>query len=358
MLERETDAIITTVTQRTLGTRESVTVKEILAAEIPHPVKTFFRADVEAILGEELRAQHKASRFNYQHPEVQNLQKQIGSIVVLEYSFRRPEFMERLDESVHMLGNFLIRPQWTLLNALFEQDQKISASALTHLLRHFGPYEYLRDLLTHYIRDKNVASFTRDEFSSLVSRMDGEYIRRKAGGEMARVMSPVFDYFDFPVNSGAKSLPVNALIRYFEDKRLSTVISRLEGEASQGKQELGLRELGELLEAVRRTSGAFEVDKWEPEPPAMAGSADGAPAMLLILNSISDGDRRRIVRKIFHQDESSFTTAVTAIGSLGSWKEASKFIDEILIRNDVDPYSSEAERFVEIISRQFQPVRS
>ncbi len=357
MLERETEAIINTVTQRTLAGRESVTVKEILAAEIPHAVKTFFRADVESMLGEELRAQHRTSRFNYQHPEVQSLQKQINSIVVLEYSFQRTEFMERLDESVHMLGNFLIRPQWTLLNALFEQDQNISASALTHLLRHFGPYEYLRDLITHYIRDKNVSSFTRNEFSSLLSRMDGEYIRRKAGGEMARVMSPVFDYFDYPVNTGAKSLPVNALIRYFEDKRLSTVISRLEGEASQGKQELALRELGELLEAVRRTSGAFEVDKWEPEPGLARSDAGGASA-LPILDSISEGDRRRFVRKIFRQDESSFTTAVTAIGSLGSWKEASKFIDQILIKNDVDPYSTEAERFVEIISQQFQPLRS
>jgi hypothetical protein len=75
------------------------------------------------------------------------------------------------------------------------------------------------------------------------------------------------------------------------------------------------------------------------------------------MDIIGEGDRRRFIKKIFNQDESSFSSAVDTIGTLASWKEASKFIDQILIRNDVDPYSTEAERFVEIISQQFQPRR-
>lgn len=371
MLEQETDVIINTVSQRTIAGGEAVSVKDILAADIPYPVKTFFRADVETMLGEELRTFHKTSRFNFQQAEVQNLQDQINSIVVLHYSFRRTEFLQRLDECVHMLANFLIRPQWTLVNALFEHEESISSPILARLLRHFGSYEYLKNLITHYIRDKKVASFSKADFSALVSRLDGEYIRRKAGDEMARVMSPMFDFFDFPKNAGNKPLPLKALIRYFEDKGLNTVTSRLEGEASQGKQELALRELGQLLEDVRRSSGAFEVEKWDPAEageldsqtldPAGSAAAQEQPQARArrppIMESISDGDRRRFIKKIFNQDESSFASALDTIRTLSSWKDASKFIDEILIRNDVDPYSTEAERFVEVISQQFQPKR-
>jgi hypothetical protein len=369
MLEQETNLIISTVSQRTIAGAESVFVKDILAADIPYPIKTFFRADVEAMLAEELRNQRKASRFNYTHPEIQSLQNQIDSILVLHYSFRRTEYLQRLDEAVHMLGNFLIRPQWTLANALFENDETISSAMLARLLKHFGPYEYLRNLITHYVRDKNVASFTKADFSSLVARMDGEYIRRKAGDELARVMSPIYDFFDYPKNTGTKPFPVKALIRYFEDKGLSSVTTRLEGEASQEKQELTLRALGEMLEEVRRTSGAFEVEKWESrtdlelqtvpnaEPGIHAIQPEAGTRRLAIMDSISEGDRRRFVRKIFNQDESLFDSAVDSIGTLTSWKEASKFIDQILIRNDVDPYSPEAERFVMIISQQFQPKR-
>jgi hypothetical protein len=369
MLEQETNLIISTVTQRTIAGGEAVCVKDILAADIPYPIKTFFRADVEAMLAEELRNHRKGSRFNYGHAEIQSLQNQIDSILVLNYSFRRAEYVQRLDEAVHMLGNFLIRPQWTLANALFEHEETISSTVLAMLLKHFGPYEYLRNLITHYVRDKKVASLSKADFSSLVSRMDGEYIRRKAGDELARVMSPIYDFFDYPKNTGTKPFPVKALIRYFEDKGLSSVITRLEGEASQGRQELTLRALGEMLEEVRRTSGAFEVEKWEAKPdpdtqPAPGREAkspgnqpEGSARRQAIMESISEGDRRRFVRKIFNQDELLFASAVDSIGMLPSWKDASKFIDQILIRNDVDPYSPEAERFVEVISQQFQPKR-
>jgi hypothetical protein len=323
------------------------------------------------MLAEELHAYHKSSRFNFRNEDVQILQDQINSIVILNYAFPRTEYLQRLDEAVHMLGNFLIRPQWTLASVLFEHENTISSPALARLLRHFGPYEYLRNLITHYIHEKKVESFGRTDFSRLISRMDGEYIRRKAGDELARVMSPMYDFFDYPVNNGTNRLPVKALIRYFEDKGLNTVISRLEGEVSQGRQELALRELGGLLEDVRRTSGAFEVEQWDPghssapdlpgggRTPTGSAEAKGHPAAkgLPIMDSIAEGDRRRFIKKIFNQDETSFAAAVDTIGTMRSWKEASKFIDQILIRNDVDPYSTEAERFVAIISRQFQPKR-
>jgi len=375
MLEQETDTIIHTTSQRITGTGDSVAVKDILAAEIPHPIKTFFRADVESMLTEELRNFQKHSRFNFQHPEVRGLQSQINSVVVLNYSFPRPEFQERLDNAVHMLVNFLIRPQWTLASVLFEEERKISSLTLGRLLRYFGPYEYLRTLIAHYVQEKNITTLTQEDFCKLIWRMDGEYIRRKAGDELARVMLPMYDFFDFPKNSGAKALPTKALIRYFEDKGLSAVMSRLEGELRKGKQDFALRELGEVLEEVRRTTGAFDAGTFEPPPVAEAksrpievayrpggqltimpsfGQVPSRSKGVQILAAIEEGDRQQFIRKIFRQDEPSFKSAIEAIGRMSSWRDASNFIDENFNRNGVDPNSWEATRFVELISQQFQ----
>jgi hypothetical protein len=281
MLEQETGVLIRTVAERTIGEGVTVSVKEILAADIPHPIKTFFRTDVDSMLAEELHRYHKTSRFNFDSVEVHTLEDQMNAVLVLNYSFPRSEYLQRLDEAVHMLGNFLIRPQWTLTNALFEHEQTISAATLARLLRHFGPYEYLRSLITQHIGEKKVSSFSRADFSGLLSRLDGDFIRRKAGDEMARLMSPMYDFFDYPESTGSNRLPVKALIRYFEDKGLKTVLSRLEGETRSGHQELALRELGALLEDVRRTSGAFEVeqrDAGRTAAPDRSGSGSGQAA--------------------------------------------------------------------------------
>ena len=373
MFEQETQLIITTVQQRTIGNQPAIAIKDILAADIPYPLKTFFRADVESMLTDELNRFRKSSRFNFDHHEVHSMQNQINSVLVLHFSFDRTEFLHRLDDTVHLIINYLVRPQWTLTNVLFEKETAIASSLLTRMLRHFGPYEYLKDIVVRYVEDKNIPSFTRDEFSMFLRKIDGEYVRRKAGDELARLLSPLYEFLDYPNSSGNRPLPVKILIKYFEDKGLTAVVHRLEGEHVQGKQSFDRLELGNLLEDVRRTSGAFEAEKMVEQSASDQGAVQRAeqtdpvnqpvvtasdkqpkqPIKLLRTFDINDGNRRRFVRKIFLQNEQAFGAALDAMSSVPTWKEASKYIDEIFIQNDIDPYCPEAEQFIEIIYQQY-----
>ena len=268
MFEQETENIIDAIRQRILprgSDQSAIVVKDILAADIPLSMKIFFRADVEMMLEEELLRHRKTSSFNFDHPEIQSLQNQINSVVVLRYSYSGEEFTRRLNDTVHLLINYLIRPQWALTHVLFEKEPSISTAALTRMLRYFGPYPYLRDLIVRYVGEKKTAAFTQKEFATLLWKLDGEYIRRKTGEELATMISPMYEFFDFPRNTGAKGLPIKALQKFFDDKRLIAVLHRLEGELAQGAMELTHRQLADLLEDVRRTVGSFEVEKSQTE---------------------------------------------------------------------------------------------
>ena len=353
MFEEDIATLTDTIARRTIGAAQSIAVKEILAADIPHPMKTFFRADVEALLTDELRRERKATRFFYDHPEVQNLQQQISSILVLHYTFAREEYLKRLDDTVHMMVNYLVRPQWTLANVLFEHDRTISAQGLVRLFRYFGPYEYYRDVISRYMDDKQVTSFSREEFASLLWKVDAGFVRRKTGDELARVLLPLYEFMDFPFKTGTNALPIKAIIRHFEDKGMTQVLLRLEGERVQDAKTITRAALAELLEDVRRTIGAFEVEQPEaPLPPPAPPVA--VPAVTVdLLAAIGEKDRRRFIIRIFKQNESAFHEALLSMGTLPSWKEASKFIDEIYISNEIDPYSYDAERFSGIMFQQY-----
>ncbi|MBI1803675.1 MAG: hypothetical protein HY033_12400 [Ignavibacteriae bacterium] len=383
MFEQETEHILEIARQRTIGNAEAITVKDILAADVPSPVKTFFRADIEALLLDEFQQHRKKSRFNFRHPEVQSLQNQINSILVLNFTFERVEFLNRLNDTVHLVINYLVRPQWTLTSVLFEHEPSTSPLSLLRLLRYFGPYEYVKDLLVRYVQEKTAAEFTKEEFAFLLWRLDAEYLRRKSGDELARILFPLYEFFDYPKRSGNKSLPIKALVRYFEDKGLASVLSMLEGATVQGKEEISHRELGELLENVRRTNGAFEAVKLDvvpqpdnaveavastvnpnplpPSPAEFAQQVPRAPVAVQVPSTrvleINDGDRKRFTRRIFRQDEAAFASAIGALEHTPSWKEASKVIDEIFIQNVIDPYSSDALRFIETLFKQFQKTR-
>jgi len=356
LFEQETESIISTVLRRLdRKDKESISVREILAEDVPQAVKTFFRADAEALLLGELQAHRKSSRFDFSHPEVQGLQKQINSILILHYEYPLKEFSGRLRDSVHMLMNYLIRPQWTLTGALFEKEGKISSQALPGLLRHFGPYEYLKEIVIQYIEEKKIGFLEKNEFSTLIWKADSGFVRRKKGAELARILAPLYDFFNYPKSNPEAAMPLKALIKYFEDKGLTSAVSRLEGELSQGRENMTMDELGETLEAVRATFGAFETEKTESAENIQAyeqGVERPLPKFKLDA-AISEGDKRRFVRKIFKQDEEAFNSALRLISQLRSWKQASKFIDELFIQNDIDPYSSEAKRFIELIFKQY-----
>ncbi|MBI4548172.1 MAG: hypothetical protein HY707_09335 [Ignavibacteriae bacterium] len=363
MLEQETELITSAIKHRILvGGQHSahVAVKDILAADIPHPIKTLFRADVEATLMEELHRHRRDSRFNYDHPEVKSLQHQMNSVLVLNYTYTQDEFLHRLDDFVNMMINYLIRPQWTLTNMLFEKAQSISSAEVLKILRCFGAFEYLKEIIARYIQDKNISTFNKKDFSNFVRKAEGEYIRRKTGDELARVMTPMFEFLDFPKTTSNKALPIRSLIKFFEDKGLTTILTRLESENAQGKKELTQLDLSELLEDVRRTSGAFEVERLEEKSDSSADAKDTTtpipfPALLSVDSLFDEADKRRFVKKIFKQDEQAFNTTLQSMSKLQTWKDASKFIDEIFIRNDVDPYSTEAVRFTALIQQQYYP---
>ncbi len=359
MFDQETELIVKTVLLRTISNQQMIAVKDILAADIPYPLKTFIRADVELMLLDEWHHYQKVSRFAFSHPEVQSLQRQMNSVLVLHYSFERADFLQRLDDTVHLIINYLIRPQWTLANVLFEKEETIAAKALMRMLRYFGPYEYLKDIIVRYIQEKHATSFRREEFTKFLWKIDGEYIRRKTGDEVSRIMSPIFEFLDFPKNTGVKCLPVKGLMKFFEDKGMISVLNRLEGELVQGKNELNRRETGELLDDIRRTSGAFEIEQPEEPTPVLTDSSQvsSPPALLEAIRTITidEDNRRKFTKKIFLEDDQAFADALQALHTLPTWKQASVFIDEIFIRNNVDPYSSEAKRFIEVLFQQFHP---
>ncbi len=382
MFEKEIE-IITKALRSNLvpPARAAVQVKDILASDAPQPIKSFFRADVETLLYNEQQAYQKTSHFRHDHPEVRSLQSQINSILILQYEYRSAEFTERLTDAVHMIVNFLLRPQWTMANVIFEKDDAISTNTLITTFHYFGAYDYLKDIIIRYLRDKNPASVSRKEFVSLLWKADSEYILRKTGDELARIMTPLFDFFDYPANTGTNTLPVAAILRFLDDKGLMPVVSHLEGEMAQGKSVMSRRELADVLESVRRTSGPFHAEKTDHPhppspvipvaapvpatqetpcapslPPAAPPPVTPPPAQTSALEKlIGEHDRRRFIKKLFKLDETAFNTTLASLGSATSWKQASRLLDETFIQHEIDPYSSEAERFVDIIFEHFHP---
>lgn len=65
--------------------------------------------------------------------------------------------------------------------------------------------------------------------------------------------------------------------------------------------------------------------------------------------------RRKILKKLFKKKENEFISFIKQINKLSTWKEASRLIDEEFYTREVNPYSSEAINFSDIIYTRFFP---
>ncbi len=387
MFESEIERIISLVVKRTIGSSDSISVKEILGSDIPMPLRTLIRVDVEQKLSDELRSKFVNSHFNFSHPEVVSLQNQMNSFLILNYVFYREEYLEYVRDSVHLMLNFLIRPQWTLKCFIFENTTQVSKEEIIRALRHLGVYDYLKEIIIRVLNEKNIKLMTDVDFKNLVWKCDREFIRRRDGYQLAQITSPIYDFINYGKNDAIKLVPTKGLIKFFEDKGLKVVIERLAIELQRNTYEIAIEDLSAVLEDLRESVGPFESEALKPEKPPLENLEAATPSEPIevaeefspdiaeekemlesekteikietgldpIENFIDETDRKRFIKKIFLKNEKDYLDSLAEINNMQSWKQASVYIDEIFILNEIDPYLPDAVRFTELAYRKFFP---
>ncbi|MDP2209990.1 MAG: hypothetical protein Q8K98_14635 [Bacteroidota bacterium] len=382
MYEKEIDRLNKLTLIRTIGSAERISLKEVLAAEIPLPLRNMIRVDVEQKLQDELRNNFVNSRFDFSHPEVISLQNRMNSILVLNYSFNRHEYLELVHDAIHLLLNYLMRPQWTLRSFIFDNTTQVSSDVILKALRNFSVYEYLKDLIVRIIQEKNIKLMTINEFQSLIWKCDREFIRRKDGYQLAQITLAIYDFINHGNRETKSTVATKGLIKLFDDKGMRKVVDRLQIELQRNVNEISFDELCILLEDLRKTYDGFEFENTLQKIPAeipvtaplkdspvvsitideseavekndsMSDQPSAKPQLPPLEKFFDDEERKRFIKKIFRKNEKDFSDAVTDINNMTSWKEASKYVDEIYILNEVDLYSPEATRFTEITYNRF-----
>ena len=228
IFEAEIESIIHAVRVKTIGEDDGIFLKNILSANIHPAIKAYFKAEVEKTLVQERGLEYRSKKFPYSLPEVRSLEEQIDLLLVQNYHFSLQEFESLLDESVHFQFNYLCRPQWTLLNFIVGEQRRVSSATIEKRLKYCVDYTYFPELIKRYIIDHGLAEVTYEEFKSLIEKIDREVVAQHSSLELAHMTRALFDF----VESGKmvpqmefeqQTLPINAAIVFFEDKRLSDI---------------------------------------------------------------------------------------------------------------------------------------
>jgi len=271
IFESEIERILHSVRARTIGESETITLGEVLASNVHAGIKAYFRAEVRKLLQKEREKEVRSKKFPYAVPEVMRLQEQMDVLLLHYYEFDQKDFDSLLDEAVHFQFNYLCRPQFTLMNFLFENRRKVQAAEVEQKLNYCVEYGYFREIIHRYITENGLAKIAYEEFESLLDKIDREILSRHTSWELARMLKALFSFVDAGLpdshkKEGEPALPINAAVVFFEDKKQTEIQERLERERdTNGMDEISMHELANIIERVR--TGNDEAQAAQPEKP-------------------------------------------------------------------------------------------
>jgi len=411
IFETEIEQIMNGVSARTIGEAETIRLRDLLAADLHPAIKAYFKARVKQILQQERMTEVRSKKFPYSLPEVVRLLEQVDVLLVHNYSFGQHDFALMLDHAVHFQFNFLCRPQWTLLNFIFENQRRRPTSDIRRKLRYCVDYEYYAEIIKRLIDDRGLAEIEYDEFKDLLEKIDNEIVSRHSSVELALLTRPLLRFIQSalpvpPAKLSDSRIPINAAVVFFEDKKLNDIKDRLEAERDKNSvTEISLKELAVLIERVQTHNEEAEVDfpegpadpvKVEEKPPTTPSEVLPKPqpvvvsktpvkifsdfeedepitvplspqsedllgdladsSILVNLHSLfSPSEEKIFIKKVFQKDELLFRESLDQINRMTEWKEASQYLQQIYLTNEVDPFSDVAIMFTDKVQRRFQP---
>jgi hypothetical protein len=251
MLERETEHILLTLTEQTIGARPEIALKEVVAAKIPKGIKSCLQAEVANWLEEDLLTTPRFARIIQKGYTVNPLARTFTRSLCLEYVFLRAEFQSTLDNAVHFLENYLCRPQWTLAQFVFDGKGVVTLDTLLLKLDYLSDYSYYGALIKRFMHRKGLTEIYIDAFQSLLARVDDEIVKRHSSRELALLAKPIYDYLLLCDTPPDQRIPISPLVVFYDDKNMHYVSDYIDRLCRmRGSTELTLDELTRILEDI------------------------------------------------------------------------------------------------------------
>jgi hypothetical protein len=414
MLEKETERIIETLAERTIGRRETITLKDAIAAEMPKAVKVYLRTEVIRWLKTDLEGAPRFGKVNRNAPGINQLTGAFLRSLCDAYQFTRNEFLTLLDDAVHFVENYLCRPQWTLENFLFDNAEKVSAEELIFKLGYTVEYSYFGRLIQKLVRQWGWKTVRVEDFRVLVSKIDNQIVRQHSPQELAMLTKPIYDFVLMTNAPLTHAIPLDPILLFFEDKKLPALKEHIQKICGiRERSELTLKETIGLIEDFHFEPGkaktpeekppvlqstpeplrkdeppqkeepaetkvaAAEPLQEEPQPPEKTSADATEEAIQLALSSeetiesaetrlnaeipqlpdlnslISKRQRSRYIRKLFKKDREYFDEIIEELNRTSTWREASQYLTRVYEVNNLDPFAEDVIQFTDTIQSRF-----
>jgi hypothetical protein len=400
MLEQETTHILQTLIARSIGSREAISLRQILATDLPRGVKSYLRAEVHQWLMDDLTRAPHFSRIQSSDPAATRHLDVFVRSMGEHYVYMRSQYLTALEHAVLFTLNYLCRPHRTLHSFFFSSIGTMTVDTLRAKARFVTDYQYLFSILDRIIVQRGAKEIDEAEFSALLLDIDRRVTREHGPRELAVLAKPVFDFLLMRTSTPTATIPLRPIIAFFEDKGMDEAADYIEKVCHiRARTDISLKVLAELLEDLMgpvvqkgpalplppeqpASTGPEPLDAAQPQstsgeelaatPPA--GEEPQAPPQIemeqphpseIAVEQPMDGkfqdireiiaadQRQRFIRTICGRDEAFYEALMLKFNSMKLWSDASAYLRDIFVIHGIDPFSPVAVELTDVLQHRF-----
>ena len=248
MFEREIKFIYDFNLNRVKKIGSFVSYGQLIQAELHPAILQYISAEIDFLIFEDRQKLLKNSVFDYSGEKISNLFSQIDEEIKRNKKFSIEYVNKLLLHSTSFIINYLMRPRWTMIKFLFNDEEEKSAAEIKQVIKYIHFYGYLKDTLVSYLDKKRIVTIKKNELEDLILKIDllgmDSYLHAILE-EAVRSMAGFFNIGTVQTNK----VSLLAAKVFLKEKELDNHISKLnELYGEDNKQKV---EIDELLLALK-----------------------------------------------------------------------------------------------------------
>ena len=208
-----------------LGDR--VTIKDIKTSKIHPALIHYIDATIDAEIFYDRKKIETNSIFNYTSDRINNYFGLISDEIKRIQIFKSRDIKDIIQKGIIFNVNYLTQPNKTLTKFIFDGVDVKSVEEIILAITHAYYYRYLKKILLMYLEKKKVLLMKKDEFNSLLFRIDQISKETHIEETLSTAVNSMVNFFD-PQNKSSEKLPLGAVSRYLEEKRLIEYQQKIE----------------------------------------------------------------------------------------------------------------------------------
>ena len=202
------------------------TLDKIISVGVHPAVVQYISAELEFMIYSDRRKLLQQSYFDYAGKEISDHFQKISGEIKKHKKISLEDSKKLIFQAVSFNINYLVRPRWSLIKLIFNDQPVISVEEMKMMLNYLYYYEYFKKVLNGYISKRNLVQISSTEFDILLNKIDNELINSNQHQVISNSFTSMGDFFN--VGGVDKNrLPLAAVEIFCKEKNLVDLILKL-----------------------------------------------------------------------------------------------------------------------------------